>query len=94
MAARWTARIEQRAAQPEVYVLNAADAAPTAANNWDMCSAATDSDESFGGWITTFTGPRLCAANVDRLTFGGNIIETGTGSYRVARSRAAAGTDT
>jgi hypothetical protein len=25
---------------------------------------------------------------VDRLTFGGNIIETGTDSYRLARSRA------
>jgi hypothetical protein len=28
--------------------------------------------------------PRLCAAIVDRLTFGGNIIETGTDSYRLA----------
>jgi hypothetical protein len=26
---------------------------------------------------------RLCAAIVDRLTFGGNIIETGTDSYRL-----------
>jgi hypothetical protein len=25
---------------------------------------------------------------VDRLTFGGNIIETGTDSYRLAQSRA------
>ena len=47
---------------------------------------------SFGGWTKTFTDPRLCAAIVDRLTFGGNIIETGTDSYRLARSRAAAGT--
>lgn len=31
--------------------------------------------------------PRLCAAIVDRLTFGGNIIETGSGSYRLARTR-------
>ncbi len=36
----------------------------------------------------TFTDPRLCAAIVDRLTFGGNIIETGTVSYRLAHARA------
>lgn len=34
--------------------------------------------------------PRLCAAIVDRLTFGGNIIETGTDSYRLATTRARA----
>jgi len=34
------------------------------------------------------TDPRLCAAIVDRLTFGGNIIETGTDSYRLAQTRA------
>jgi hypothetical protein len=39
------------------------------------------------GWTKTFTDPRLCAAIVDRLTFGGNIIETGTDSYRLAHSR-------
>jgi hypothetical protein len=32
---------------------------------------------------------RLCAAIVDRLPFGGNIIETGTDSYRLAQTRAA-----
>lgn len=31
---------------------------------------------------------RLCAAIVDRLTFGGDIIETGSGSYRLAHTRA------
>jgi len=31
-----------------------------------------------------------CAAIVDRLTFGGNIIETGTDSYRLAITRARA----
>jgi DNA replication protein DnaC len=40
------------------------------------------------GWTKTFTDPRLCAAIVDRLTFGGNIIETGTNSYRLAHTRA------
>lgn len=46
--------------------------------------------ESFSGWTKTFTDPRLCAAIVDRLTFGGNIIETGTDSYRLATTRARA----
>ncbi|WP_405478377.1 hypothetical protein [Streptomyces canus] len=31
----------------------------------------------------------LCAAIVDRLTFGGNIVETGTGWYWLAHARAA-----
>lgn len=35
-----------------------------------------------------FTDPRLCAAIVDRLTFGGNIIETGSDSFRLAHTRA------
>ncbi len=30
----------------------------------------------------------LCAAIVDRLTFGGHIIETGTDSYRLAHTLA------
>jgi len=34
-----------------------------------------------------FTDPRLCAAVVDRLTFAGQIIETGTTSYRLAHAR-------
>lgn len=46
------------------------------------------SNESFGGWTKTFTDPRLCAAIVDRLTFGGNVLETGTDSYRLAQTRA------
>lgn len=39
-------------------------------------------------WTKTFTDPRLCAAIVDRLTFGGNIIETGSDSYRLAHTKA------
>lgn len=42
------------------------------------------------GWTKTFTDPRLCAAIVDRLTFNGTIIETGTDSYRLASTRARA----
>nr|WP_276511385.1 hypothetical protein [Candidatus Frankia nodulisporulans] len=45
------------------------------------------SAESFSGWTKTFTDPRLCAALVDRPTFGGNIIETGTASCRWATTR-------
>jgi DNA replication protein DnaC len=52
-------------------------------------SVAIASNDSFGSWTKTFTDPRLCAAIVDRLTFGGNIIETGTDSYRFAHARAA-----
>ncbi len=50
-------------------------------------SVAIASNEAFSGWTKTFTDPRLCAAIVDRLTFGGNIIQTGTASYRLARTR-------
>lgn len=53
-------------------------------------SVAIASNESFGGWTKTFTDPRLCAAIVDRLTFNGTIIETGTDSYRLATTRARA----
>ena len=51
-------------------------------------SVAIASNESFSGWTKTFTDPCLCAAIVDRLTFGANIIETGTDSYRLAHARA------
>ena len=50
-------------------------------------SVAIASNESFSGWTKTFTDPRLCAAIVDRLTFGGNIIETGTESYRLSHTK-------
>ena len=49
---------------------------------------AIASNESFSGWTKTFTDPRLGAAIVDRLTFAGDIIETGTVSYRLAHARA------
>lgn len=53
-------------------------------------SVAIASNESFSGWTKTFTDPRLCAAIVDRLTFNGAIIQTGTESYRLAHTRAQA----
>jgi hypothetical protein len=36
------------------------------------------------------SGKQLCAAIVDRLTFNGGIIQTGTESYRLAHTRAQA----
>ncbi|WP_439678276.1 IS21-like element helper ATPase IstB [Embleya sp. MST-111070] len=51
-------------------------------------SIAVASNEAFTGWSRTFTDPRLCAAIVDRLTFNATLIETGTESYRLARSKA------
>jgi DNA replication protein DnaC len=54
----------------------------------EKASVAIASNESFSGWTKTFTDPRLCAAIVDRLTFNGTIIETGTQSYRLARAKA------
>ena len=57
----------------------------------EKASVALASNESFSGWAKTFTDPRLCAAIVDRLTFGGNIIETGNDSFRLAHTRAKSG---
>lgn len=56
----------------------------------EKSSVAIASNESFGGRTKTFTDPRLCAAIVDRLTFNGTIIETGTDSYRLAATKAQA----
>ena len=53
----------------------------------ERSAIAIASDEPFSGWTKTFTDPRLCAAIVDRLTFAGQIIETGTTSYRLAHAR-------
>jgi len=50
-------------------------------------SVAIASNQAFSGWTDTFTDPRLCAAIVDRLTYRGTIIETGTHSYRLAHSK-------
>ncbi|WP_238783045.1 IS21-like element helper ATPase IstB [Streptomyces monomycini] len=50
-------------------------------------SIAIASNEAFTGWSRTFIDPRLCAAVVDRLTFNATLIETGTESYRLARTR-------
>jgi DNA replication protein DnaC len=54
----------------------------------ERSAVAIASNEPFSGWTKTFTDPRLCAAIVDRLTFNGQIIESGTVSYRLAHARA------
>ena len=53
----------------------------------ERASVAIASNLPFSGWTSTFTDPRLCAAIVDRLTFNGHIIETGTTSYRLTHAR-------
>lgn len=52
-------------------------------------SVTIASNDNFGSWTKTFTDPRLCAAIVDRLTFAGQIIKTGspTPATRVLRQR-------
>lgn len=52
----------------------------------ERSAVAIASNEPFSGWTKTFTDPRLCAAIVDRLTFGGTMLETGTDSYRLAQA--------
>lgn len=54
----------------------------------ETASVAIASNQAFSSWTRTFTDPRLCAAIIDRLTFAGLIIETGTDSYRLAHARA------
>jgi DNA replication protein DnaC len=53
----------------------------------ERSAIAIASNEPFSGWTKTFTDPRLCAAIIDRLTFNGTIIETGTTSYRLASTK-------
>jgi DNA replication protein DnaC len=46
------------------------------------------SDQAFSGWTKTFTDPGLGAAIIDRLTFAGLIVRTGTHSWRLAHAKA------
>ncbi|HLZ38327.1 MAG TPA: IS21-like element helper ATPase IstB [Mycobacteriales bacterium] len=55
----------------------------------ERSAIAIASNEPFSSRTKTFTDPRLCAANVDRLTFAGQILETGSRSYRLAHARTA-----
>jgi DNA replication protein DnaC len=60
---------------------------PVLTEREERSAVAIASNEPFSGWIKTFTDPRFCAAIVDRLTFAGQIIETGTVCYRLAHAR-------
>lgn len=50
-------------------------------------SVAIVSNRSIANWSEIFPDDRLRAAVIDRLTFGGIIVETGTRSYRRTHSR-------
>jgi transposase len=60
---------------------------PVLTEREERSAVAIASNEPFSRWTKTFTDPRLCAAVVDRLTFAGQIIQTGTVSYRLAHAR-------
>jgi DNA replication protein DnaC len=54
----------------------------------EKASVAIGSNLPFSEWGQVVTDPRLVAAIVDRVTFNGHIIETGTESFRLATTRA------
>ncbi|WP_327148232.1 IS21-like element helper ATPase IstB [Nocardia sp. NBC_01329] len=56
-------------------------------------SVAIVSNRGITNWSEIFPDPRLRAAIIDRLTFGGTIVETGNQSYRRAHSRSSAPPD-
>ena len=63
--------LDLRGAEPPFQVLTGGE---------EKNSVAIASKESSGGWTKTFTDPRPCAAIVERLAFGGNVIQTGAES--------------
>lgn len=73
--------LDRRGAEMLFQVLNGRE---------ERTSIAIASNGAFTGRSQTFTDPRLCAAIVDRLTFNATIIETGTESYRLAKTKARA----
>ena len=54
----------------------------------EKASIGIVSNLPFSEWGKAVTDPRLVAAIVDRVTFNGHIIETGTESYRLSSTRA------
>ncbi|GAA0689033.1 hypothetical protein GCM10009548_70830 [Streptomyces malaysiensis subsp. malaysiensis] len=71
--------LDRRGAEMLFHVLN---------ERGEKNSIAVASNEAFTGWSRTFIDPRPCAAIVDRRTFNATLIETGSESYRLARSKA------
>jgi DNA replication protein DnaC len=53
----------------------------------ERASIATASNLPFSEWGQIIADPRLVAAIVDRLTFNGHIVETGSNSYRLRATR-------
>ena len=53
----------------------------------EKASVATASNLPFSEWGRIIPDPRLVAAIVDRLTFNGHIIETGSDSFRLKATR-------
>jgi DNA replication protein DnaC len=51
-------------------------------------ATAIASNSPFSEWKKIFTDQRLCQAVVDRITFQGTFINTGTDSYRLATTEA------
>src|SRR5271169_27334 len=54
----------------------------------ERASIAIASNAAFSEWTSAFTDPRLCGAIVDRLTYDGHIIQTGSRSYRLRTAAA------
>jgi DNA replication protein DnaC len=54
----------------------------------EKASVAIGSNLPFSEWGQVVSDPRLVAAIVDRVTFNGHIIETGTQSYRLRATKA------
>ena len=54
----------------------------------EKASVAIGSNLPFSEWGQVVTDPGLVAAIVDRVTFNGGIIETGSESFRLATTRA------
>jgi hypothetical protein len=53
----------------------------------ENAGVAIASNKDFNGRLKAFTDPRLCAAIVDRFTFGGNITETGAYFCHLAQTQ-------
>ncbi|MEU8061403.1 hypothetical protein [Microbispora bryophytorum] len=68
---------------PIALAKTSAAEASAARVTWALTRSVMD-----GGWISTFTDPRPCAAIADRLAFNATIIETGADFYRLAHTRA------
>ncbi len=54
----------------------------------EKASIAIASNAAFSEWTSAFTDPRLCGAIVDRLTYDGHIIQTGSRSCRLRTAAA------